>query len=716
MQEYQRSLKTAAVLLAVGLAVLPLFSGCTASTVIDPRVKQALSGNSRAQDAVDWLILNGDIVLPELVRRLGSAKESRADEAAAALAAMGDYGLQGAVKYYPQLNERGRQRILDMLAGLGTEDGVLRLLALSRNADAYGPVVEAISSMGDVALDFLIYQMNNEYYRDAVDVCLVRFGEQSLDAMVRATHSTNPAKTGRAFSILQRIGEPAVGPLVRDLLENADGEVDIEKAVAMMLSAYPEAAISAIIDTAVTGTGSQELAAALLDQIGSAQHMAYIINYAPQNATDAARGSLLARYLEKADVKTVVGMVLQNPTEESLHGLELALAANYYSNDVIAALLSRMTDADGPQSALYTTAGRLLFDQNYRNLAQAVIGQDANLIAAVLSSGAPANFAGDTLSLASANPALVQRLDSMLFSLPADLRNALMNSLAYANDTGIPMLLWNRYASDDAALSASAASAIITAVPAGAKLPYAGMDFLPYAAKLVAGLKSSDQQTRANAGDLVDRLPEGREHHALFMQLFQAAPSQKLFIVLAGHYGSAGGIAPNIVISAGGQQVSPRTVTLDIDTDVSGVNSSKYPDFKSIVEQSLPYLGLTAMAEGGEMTLEIDTDITPRYSWYSGNRGKCYQGAEAESRTAVHLDGSAVKTVNGMAFIAPPENPTAPSNIDDYRDDPEDAPMDAVFRICYIDSMYRAFGLEALLCLYNYDATSTLAAADGLWR
>ena len=203
------------------LLAVSLLSGCAASNIIDSKVKTAIGGTSRSDEAVEWLIANDEMIVPELLNRMSNAVSRKSRQAAEALLAMGDTGRQGAIRLFDTMTDAGKNMWCTLLAEEGTKQAVIELLIISEHDGAFDMAVSALLSMGDVSLSYLSSQLHNPYYSHTADTVLANFGQPAVELILPAVHSTDTQKVNRALVILATVGEGAAEALARDALQNS---------------------------------------------------------------------------------------------------------------------------------------------------------------------------------------------------------------------------------------------------------------------------------------------------------------------------------------------------------------------------------------------------------------------------------------------------------------------------------------------------------------
>ena len=239
--------KFAAYALIVIFAATFMLAGCGAANVIDSKVRTAVSGTSRSDEAVEWLIANKEMIIPELANRISNYSPKRSQQAAEALIAMGEIGRAGAIKLFDTISPEGRNLWCTVLAQQETKQAVIELLILSSHEGSFEMAVSALVSMGEVSLEYLAGQLHNHYYQKAVDTALANFGEDVVELIIPAVHSTDAYKVNRALVILSTIGEGAAPALALDALNNSKSAGEAKQIAGIMLKNYPAPSITAIM-------------------------------------------------------------------------------------------------------------------------------------------------------------------------------------------------------------------------------------------------------------------------------------------------------------------------------------------------------------------------------------------------------------------------------------------------------------------------------------
>ena len=703
--------KTSVYALIILIILSFVLTSCGTSNVIDSKVRNAVSGTSRSDEAVEWLVANEGMIIPELINRMSYSSLKKARQSADALLSMGDVGREGAIRLFDTMTVEGRSMWCTVLAEQKTKDAVLELLILSLHEGSFDMAVSALISMGDTALDYLAGQLHSDYYAQTVDTVLANFGEKAVKLIIPAVHSTDKDKVGRALVILATIGESAATELAKDALVNSKNAEEAKKIAEVMLKKYPETSINAIISSVDDSTDAS-IASVLLYEISGTDYIASVMSEAGSSSAPKI-GGILKEYVKLCGVEPIVHIALSGG-EAAAEGAKKALQGGEYDKEVLSALLNAMQEADAQGSSVDNMAASLIGDGNMQIFAHSVIRSDAQAFAQLAAGGiAPAQI-GEILGGAAQNPAVYNRMLSMVQTLQGEQKLAVMTSLAACNDTFLPTIVLNMYSSggDSGIL---AAQALTSAPTSGGKFMFSDINMTPYAAKITQGLNSSDATEKSYAQIILSRVSEAKSNNEFYNAIFASYKDKTVFTILSGHYGGAGAVPLDLTVDAGGAQTVPKTVVFKKTGDVKNVSASNEPDYSSLITGFAPYVGWSQVESGGDITLEFNCDITPRSKRYSGLLAASYLGAEASGTLTVYVNGEKVKSSKGSALIMPPEDYPGPSGEFRYKSDPQDAPASDVYVICFINAMYNMWGEKALFGLYNYDANATNQASDGLF-
>ena len=178
--------KFATYALILIFAMTLVFTGCGAANVIDSKVRTAVSGTSRSDEAIEWLLANKEMLIPELANRMSNYSPKRSRQAAEALIAMGEAGRAGVIRLFDTISPEGRNLWCTVLAQQGTKEAVIELLILSSHEGSFNMAVSALVSMGEVSLNYLAGQLHSQYYQQAVDTTLANFGEDAVELIIPA--------------------------------------------------------------------------------------------------------------------------------------------------------------------------------------------------------------------------------------------------------------------------------------------------------------------------------------------------------------------------------------------------------------------------------------------------------------------------------------------------------------------------------------------------
>ena len=193
--------------------------------------------------------------------------------------------------------------------------------------------------------------------------------------------------------------------------------------------------------------------------------------------------------------------------------------------------------------------------------------------------------------MTSGNATIANRLDAMLDTLDSTSAKSVMIVLAYGTDAAYPKLVWDRYISNDYSISKNAMDVILEATSVGIKFKYTDMNFLPYAQKLVQDLNSSNSEIKNTAIQILNKIPEGVEHHDFYEQVYAGYKDLSVFTILCWHYVGEGAKKLNLQVEGTSNVISE--ISYDIKTiKVSGIDKGDFIDYEGMVIQSLNTLGL----------------------------------------------------------------------------------------------------------------------------
>lgn len=685
-----------------------VLSGCGTSKVIDTKVKSAISGSSSSDEAIEWLIVNGDIMIPELANRVSNAGGRKAEQAAKALIAMGNYGRQGMLQRFDTMTMDGRKMICKVLADQGDKQAVLELLAISTHYDGFDIAVDAIVSMGDIAMNYLAGQLHEQYYKEAVDAALAGFGEKAVDLIIPAVHSTNEEKVNRALGILTNMGESAVEKLANDAIHNSSSVAEAKRVAGMMLKNYPQSAITAIMSE-IKGDVRPDVVAALLYEVSGKENVGLVLMQTSLGDAQTVQ-SVLLEYVKLCTVDPILMLALQGD-ENIEQGARYTLASGEYDEQTFTSILNNINDYDNQGTKIYSLATDLISDTNLKTLAQSIIAQDVNAFSQVVSSNMRIDKIGSSLSRSAHNPSIVNRLTNMTNTMQSEQKRDMMCVLSCARDEWLPLIVLNSYASGGENGNIAAEALTLTPVASG-KFMFNNIDMLPYAGKIIEGLTSRDSMIKSRTQLILSRISTATKNNEFYKTIFSYHKDRTVFSILASHLIGVDAIPVNLSFEKSGSVIAPKTISLKIKGDVKNVSSSKEPKYNDLIKGFASYLGVTLVDSGADVELEFDCDITPRSKRYSGLLDKSFLGADASGHMTAIVDGKKIATASGSGTILPPDEYPGPSSVFIYKNDEEDAPADDAFVICFINAMYNMWGDEALLGLYNYNMAATMAASD----
>ncbi len=687
-----------------------ILTGCGPASVIDSKVKTAISKTSRSDEAVEWLITNKDMIIPELINRMSNSSSRKSKQAAEALLVMGDVGRAGAIKLFDTMSEAGRNMWCTILAEQKSKQAVIELLIISSHEGAFNMAASALLTMGDVALNYLSGQLHSQYYQETVDTVLANFGEEAVDLIIPAVHSSDKNKVNRALVILATMGESAAAKLAVDALKNSQSAAEAKQIASAMLKQYPQSSISAIMSEISTDT-REDIASSLLFEISGDENISLVLTQS--GLGDAEKTSLiLQEYVKMCGVNPVLQIALAGD-DAAAAGAKMALSGGGYDREVLIAILNNISDADGVGSKIDILADNLIDDVNMKVFAHSIVANDANSFIQLAASTMALGEIGAILGGAASNQTIYNRMLSMTLTLSSESKQQIFSILASCSDAQLPTIVLSAYANggDEGNL---AAQALTSAASANGKFLFSDVDMIPYADKIIEGLSSADSEQKSYARIILSRISTAKSTNEFYTKIFASYKDSTIFSILAGHYGGAGSLPLGLGIEVGGQQISPKTVSVTKTGDVKNVSSSNEPDFSTLVMGFAPYLGWSQVESDAEIVLEFNCDITPKPKRYSGLLSGSYLGAEASGTLSLYINGEKVKTSTGHALILPPEEYPGPSGEFRYMGDPENAPASEVYVICFINAMYNMWGEKALFGFYNYDLNSTKQAAADL--
>lgn len=703
--------KLTAYALIILLLTTIFLTGCGSSNVIDSKIRTVVGGTSRSDEAVEWLIANKEMIIPELLNRVSNSTPRKSKQAAQALVAMGGIGRSGAIKLFDTMSVAGRNMWCTVIAEQKDKQSVIELLIISSHEGAFDMAVSALLSMGDVALGYLAGQLHSPYYQQTVDTVLANFGEKAVDVIIPAVHSTDISKVNRALVILATMGEGAAAALAVDALDNANNAEEAKQIAGIMLKNYPQTSIIAVMSAIDQDTRS-DIAASLLYEISGGENISLVL--ANSSLGEAQKTvQILKQYVMLCGIQPILNLALGSD-QAAQEGAEKALSGGEYDRDVVSAILSSVTSGDGADSKIDSLAIKLINDANMEALAHAVIASDSAMFAQLASGAMPANKIGAILSSAAHNPEIYNRMAAMIQHLESDAKKNAMTALASCLDEFLPSIVLAVYAGGEQN-GDLAAQALTSAASASGKFLFSDVDMMPYASKIIEGLSSSDSTQKSYAQIILSRISTSKSTNEFYKTIFQSYKDKTIFSILGGHYGGAGALPLDLSIEAGGAQIVPKTVSLKKEGDIKNVSSSKEPDFNALITGFAPYLGWSQVESAAELELRFDCDITPHSKRYSGLIASSYLGAEATGTLTAYVNGEKVKTSTGYALILPPEEYPGPSGEFRYMSDPENAPSSEVYVICFINAMYNMWGEKALFGLYNFDINSTNKASEKLF-
>lgn len=687
-----------------------ILTGCGVASVIDSKVKNAISGSSRSDEAIEWLIANKEMIIPELVNRVSNSTSRKSNQAAQALLLMGECGRSGVIKLFDTMSEEGRNIWCTVLSEQRTKQAVIELLIISTHVGSFERAVSSLIVMGDVSLNYLAGQLHIKTYQQTVDTVLANFGEKAVDLIIPAVHSSDKEKANRALVILATVGESASSKLAIDALNNSSRVDEAVKIANTMLKSYPQTTISAIM-SAVDKDTDEKIAAALLYEISKDDNIAMVLTQSGLGDADKT-SIILQEYVKLCGVSSVLQLALGGDSNTA-QGAMKALSGGDYDKEVLIALLSNINAADIVGSSTDNLVGSLIVDESMKKLAHSIIATDAESFVQISIDDMQLSDMGFILSSASENDVIYDRLVLMMGTLSGENKMKMLSIVASCYDVKIPTIALMTYAAggEDGDL---AAQALTTAASANGKFLFTDVDMMPYAAKIIESLSSSDSLQKSYAQIILSRISTAKSTNSFYATVFESYKDSTIFSILAGQYGGAGALPLDLSIDVDGTQVAPKTISIEKTGDAKNVSSSNEPDYTSLLSGFAPYLGWSEVESGAEIEIKFDCDITPKSKRYSGLLSGSYLGAEATGTLTVYINGEKVKTSIGHALILPPTDYPGPAGEFRYLSDASDAPIKEVYDICFINAMYSMWGEKVLFGFYNYDLSSTNQAVGDL--
>jgi hypothetical protein len=499
--------------------------------------------------------------------------------------------------------------------------------------------------------------------------------------------------------------------LAIDAIQNSPSVEEAKRIANMMLKNYPQSSITAIMSN-IQGDVRPGIVAALLFEVSGTENVGMVLMQTSLGDEQMVQ-SVLKEYVKLCTVDPVMMLALQGD-DIMAQGAKCMLSSGEYDEQTFTAILNNTNDYDNQTTKIYSLATELLKDANLRLLAQSIIAQDINAFTQVASSNMRIDKMGKLFSLSAHNPSIVNRLTNMANTMQGDQKRDMMCVLACTSDEQLPLIVLNAYAAGGANGDLAAEALTLTPVSSG-KFMFNKIDMLPYAGKIVEGLTSKNNMVKSRTQQILSRVSTSTTNNEFYKTIFAYHKDRTVFTILASHLTGVDAIPVNLSFDKNGNTYAPKTISLKIKGDVKNVSSSKEPKYADLIKGFASYLGVTLVDSGADVELVFDCDITPLYKRYSGLIDKSFLGAEASGKMTAIVGGKAITTATGSATIHPPAEYPGPSSVFVYKNDEEDAPAEDAFVICFINTMYRLWGEEALLGLYNYNMVATNAAAQRLF-
>ena len=697
-------------------AIVLIFSACSNTSFVNSRINDALDQNSNSEDAIEWLIHNKELVAPVIADRLSSNSKNRVEETKQLLTIMGADGVTIALSDFHSINESGKIALSEVLVNQSTKGSIMQLLAMSSLEGGFDISVNALIQMGDTSSTFLETLLYQDKYYNCVNAVLAGNSQRVIQDIIPLVKNEDSYIQNRALEILALSNSDVVAPFLSQVL--SDTSLTNEKAIRISnIALYNnrETAIDEIINIAAEGNSDPVASATMLYELSKDDDLSIIFEKCAKSSDATNTSEMLIQLVKQAGVSRVVETALNSQSNETVTSISFALASFEYSTDTFIEILNSIKDDDGVNSPIYDLAGRLIYDPVLSGMAQAIIATDAiSLNTTLQMEGANPKKAGEALSQTSQNPTIANRFDAMLNNMDSSSAKSTFIVLAYGEDTVYPKLVWDRYNSTDSNISKSAMDVILEATSVGIKFKYTDMDFLPYTDKLLQDLKSSNSDTKNTALQILNKIPEGVEHHEFYQKLYSGYKSQSIFTILCWHYVGEG--AKKLDLQLEGAEGIVNEVSYDIKSiKVSKIDQDDFIDYEGMIKQSINTLGLKVV-DNANVNLVISINETPLYKHYYGLVGNSYLGAKCTTTIDVYVGGNKIKTATGYFEILPPNEKPVDDTVSEYKDDPTDAPLQTPFVTSYIQAVYTTFGEQSLFGAYHYDRLATLEVGKDLWK
>ncbi|MEX1376854.1 MAG: hypothetical protein AB1Z23_05170 [Eubacteriales bacterium] len=692
-----------------------LLAACSNGYFVGQKIDAVLVQNRKSPEAEEWLIYNSELVAPVLADRLSSRSNKKVNDTKELLMIMGKDGVSIVLSDFQSLNDDGKAALAEVLVAQNSKDAVMQLLAMSSLNGGFDISVDALVQMGDTPIPFLESLLNQDAYYECVNAALAKNSQRVIEDIIPLVNSDDSYLQKRSLEILSFAQSDVVAPLLEMVL--SDSFLTNEKAIRISnIALYnnKETAINEIINIAAQGNADPVASATMLYELSKDDDIGQIFEKCAKSANAANTNEMLKEYVNQAGVARVVQTALSSQSLETITSISFALSTFDHSIDTFIEILNSVRDTDSADTPIYELSDKLIYDPILSAIAQATIAIDANAMYTSLQmEGANPKQIGEAISQTSGNETIVRRFDTMLNSMDSNTAKSTMIVLAYGEDAVYPKLVWNRYISADYNLSASAMDVILEATSSGIKFQYTDMDFLPYADKLVADLKSGNSEIKNKAIQILNKIPEGVENHEFYKKVYSGYKDQSLFTILCWHYAGEG--AKTLDLQVDGLDEIITEISYEIKSiKVTKIDSNDFIDYRGMIKQSINTLGLKVV-DNARVKLVITINETPLSRHYSGLVGNSYMGANCTTQIEVYIDGEKTKTVSGYFEILPPAKKPVDDDVSEYKDKPTDAPLETPFITSYIQALYKTFGEQVLFGTYQYDRLATFEAGKGIW-
>lgn len=698
------------------LIIAVLFSGCTSSSFVNSKINDALAQNRTSDSAIEWLIYNKNLVAPVLTERLSSNGQNKVDETKELLTIMGNEGVAIVLSDFHGLSESGKTALCDVLAAQNSKESIMQLLAMSSLEGGFDVSVAALIKMGDVAADFLENLLHQYKYYECVNAVLAGNSQRVIEDIIPLVSDNDSNLQNRALEILALSNSDVIAPFVASVL--SDTSLTNEKAIrisSIALYNNRETAIDEIISIAALGNADPLTSATMLYEISKDDDLAIIFEKCAKSSNAINTNEMLKELVNQAGVPRIIETALNTQSSETLTSISFALATYEHSLAAFVELLNNVGDNDDSSSQIFYLVQTLIYDPALRGIAEAIISTDSvGVNTALQLEGANPKTIGEALSQTSQNPTISIRLDNMLNAMDYLSARSTLIMLAYGEDEVYPKLVWDRYISGDYNLSKSAMDVILEATSVGIKFQYTNMDFLPYANKLVQDLNSGNSETKTTALLILNKIPEGVNHHEFYTKVYEGYKEQSVFAILCWHYVGEGARKLNLTFEGTTDAITEISYNVK-SIKVKGVDSDDFIDYEGMVKQSLNTLGLK-IEDDANAELVITINETPISKYYRGLIGDSYLGAKCTTTIEVYVAGKKIRTSSGYFEILPPADNPVGNSYSEYMSNPTDAPLETPFITSYVEALYKAFGEEVLFGTYQYDRQATLVVGMPLWE